>query len=377
MLKEACNDNNQKYKIRDQLPARHEATESRNRDLLWQNNKKKNTADHLQMSINRNQLMINNTTYKKLIELPSARSVLLADPSERIRWNKVRIIPGNVILKGKCRFHGFSVVAGKAETIRDAYNKLRFDHADARHIVCCYRLPGKCFPVLSDFVEDQEHGMGQTLLRMLSEAQIYNRAIFVIRYYGGEHLGPACYQAYLDAAQSAVIHDPYNYICKTNQTPWPKEPGTSEPTISEASQAKAKSSTTTQMQDHHQTLANLTPGGTITLAPEPGLNQIADTPLLASAPEPMAMSSAAREGSPVQDPPANSDYQDMRGRLPSGPLKPLSYLHGRHYSTEPEWENYYQNQSYQLGHRNWSDGEIPELTANMSEMTQSLSVANS
>ena len=58
---------------------------------------------------------------------------------------------------------------------------------------------------------------------MLTDANIYNRAIFVIRYYGGEHLGHRVFRLTSMLPQSAIIHDPYNRVCKENQMPWPKE----------------------------------------------------------------------------------------------------------------------------------------------------------
>ena len=369
-LKDARNENNQKYKIRDQLPARHEAMESRNRDLLWQNQKKKSTADDLQMSITRKQLTVNNTTYRKLVEPPTAGTILLSSKEDKIRWNKVKIIPANVILKGKCRFHGFSVIAGKVDMIRDAYNKLRWDHADARHIVCCYRLPGRSFHLLSDFTDDDEHGMGQTLLHMLMEAQIYNRAVFVVRYYGGEHLGPSRFQAYLDAAQSAIIHDPYNYICKFNQTPWPKEMS--------ANDLPREEQNTQQNQDHG--LTSKDNGARESLQQQFRAQQGSE---LLAAPEAMSMTTDAREGSPVQTPAvADTEYSvtlEQRDRLPSGPVRPLTYLHNKHHTADG-WNEYYQTESYKLGQRNWSDGtelhsQIPMLAANITELTNTLASA--
>ena len=66
LLKEARNESNKKYKVRDQLPGRMAANDARQRDLLWQNQRKTSTADQLQMSLNKGQLLINNTRYKSL-----------------------------------------------------------------------------------------------------------------------------------------------------------------------------------------------------------------------------------------------------------------------------------------------------------------------
>ena len=89
--------------------------------------------------------------------------------------------------------------------------------------MCAYRLPGKNFAILQDYQDDNETNAGAELLKMLYDAQIFKRAVYVVRWYSGEHLGPARFKAYVEAVQSAITHDPYNHISKENQTPWPKE----------------------------------------------------------------------------------------------------------------------------------------------------------
>ena len=342
-LKDLKNENNKKYKIRDQLPGKFASREARHRDLLWQNQKKKSTADHLQMNLNKGVLQVNNVTYKKLVEAPDTSKILLADKTDIDRWLKVKTVPGNTILKGKCRFQAYSVIASKVETVRDAYNKLRYKHADARHIVCGFRFPGRSFHVLSDFEDDQEHGMGQTILRLLVDADIYNRAIFVLRFYGGEHLGPARYQAYLDAAQSAILHDPYNHISKENQTPWPKNQGLTQQTG----------------QPDVQTQANQ--------EEQPG-QKTNSVPTSASGTDTQQHQQCIA--------PANLDLPTpigVRDRLPSGPTKPNTYMHNKH-APDPQWNNYYQQHQSQSS---WFDqtnsaAALGDITNGISSLTQNL-----
>ena len=220
-LKGVKNFVNKPYKILDQLPARDAAECARHQDILWENRQKENSQDHINMSLKKGTLTVGSTTYrsKPLVRAPTAKDVLKAPVADQIRWRKVKCIAGSVIKKDKCWFQGFSVVTGRMETIRDAYLKLREEHSDSMHIMCGYRLPGKNTPFLQDSVDDNEGGAH--ILRMLKQANIYNRAVFVKRHYGGTHLGPTRFQAIVEAAQSAVVHDPYNHISKCNQTPWP------------------------------------------------------------------------------------------------------------------------------------------------------------
>ena len=321
------------YKIRDQLPARSQAESNRQKNIVWQNNKKDSVAEKLELSFKRGKLNVGHFPYVKAIAAPSPGDVFHATDETRARWRKLKIKPGNVILKGKCKFYGYSLVAGKLDTIREAYLSLREKHADARHIVLGYRLPGKNFALLQDGVDDDEHSAGETLLQLLCKAQIFNRAIFVVRYYGGEQLGPARFQAYAEAAQSAIAHDTYNYITKENQTPWPKDP----PQWTQQQHTEAQPS---DIGHTPQQAMGTTPALPPTPAPRPPLQQ-----------RTWEENGVQQELASVQHRQLNME-SDMsgyyhqaypRGRQPSGPTRPLGTLHNWH-NTNPvdeEWGNYY------------------------------------
>ena len=221
-LKDVRNDNNKKYQVRNHYTAKGNAHETQINHLMWKNKSKRSTAEHLEMTVKNGHIHINDVLFKSPITAPTVKSVLQAKQEDRTRWSKVKTVAGNRVSKGDCSFQGYSVVTNKIDVIRDAYMKLRELHGDARHIVCCWRLAGKNFAALQNYVEDQEFGCGPHLLNMLTSAEIYNRAVFVVRYYGGVHLGPSRYQAFVEAAQSAITQDPYNRFSKENQTPWPK-----------------------------------------------------------------------------------------------------------------------------------------------------------
>ena len=288
-LKNVQNEKGKKYQIKDQLPGKFADRANRQKSLLHENNLKPLIADKLQMNLFKGELSIGNAPYKKLVNPPTARDVLKSTEVDRVRWRKVKLVPGNITMKNKCSFQGYSVVAAKIDTIWDAYLKLREIPGDAQHIVCAYRLPGQNFAVLQDYCDDQEHFSGGALLRMLKSAEIFNRAVFVVRYYGGEHLGPSRHQAFVEAAQSAITHDPCNRFTKENQTPCPK----AKPTDAAGSTATAN-----------------------TAAPKIDATPVADNNSLTA-------QSFSQEFTHFTKPSAPS----VRGHLPSGPLRPLSLLY--------------------------------------------------
>ena len=93
-------------------------------------------------------------------------------------------------------------------------------HSGARHIICAYRLPGVEFHNLQDYYDDGEHGGGEFLLKMLSEADIYNRVIFVVHEYDGSHIGKLRFDAMEQAVKAAIIKEPFNPIMQEHQYPW-------------------------------------------------------------------------------------------------------------------------------------------------------------
>ena len=336
-LKDLKNEKGRKFQVRNQLTAKATQKENRNRDIVWQNHKKRSTLEDLEISFKKGELHIGHTPYKKLIHPPTSKDILLAEKQDKIRWKKVKTVKGNVITQNKCCFQGVSVITNKIETIRDAYKKLREEFGEARHIVLAFRLPGRNFPSLQDYVDDDEDGAGATLLKLLSEAQIYNRAVFVIRHYGGEHLGPARFRAYTEAAQSAITYDPYNGFSKCNQTPWPKE-----------------------MSD-----------------PPPPLPPQEEEPTQSAVPAQLAcMEEGNRQNESSQHQLATRLFGNPsnRGRQLSGPTRPLADFYNRQNSTEEAWSEYYQNKRFLNPNTDWNAAVMSEeqWRTNMQNCTTSI-----
>ena len=365
-LKDIKNNEGKPYRVRDHMTAKNSALDDRHRDLLWENKKLINTQDHLDMTLKQGVLTINNSTYKKLVEAPSTKQVLKASVADQIRWRKIKCVPGNIVHKDACQFIGYSVIAAKIETIRNAYLQLREKHSDARHIICAYRLPGRNFAILQDFVDDDEHKAGKTLLDLLKKADIFNRAVFVVRYYGGAHLGPARFEAILEAARTAILKDPYNYVSKCNQTPWP----TTQPSYTGQQQHQPPPPLSQQHQ--FQPPATHPPSS---LVPNFQPVQTGTMELVRSSmpqtPATMGHYNMVRPTIPnnmdyrMQHPRPNSDIQAQtpmqqqgyKDRQLSGPTKPMQYIRG--VDPTDDWDQYYQRNYAST--TNWDDTVSTEM----------------
>ena len=221
-ISKLTNDRGEKYRIKDYKPQREQEKGSRQRDLQYRN-KKKNTAQRIAMSVENGELLLGQqkTKYHKIVEAPATSYLLNLDEDDRKRIMKVKIDEGTRITNGKCTFHSFSLSTNSIVEVRDAYAQLRLRHGKARHIVCAYHLPGEIEPLYSDYVDDEEWGAGRRILKMMTDADLWYRAIYVVRYYGGENLGAARFDTYQQAAEAVVNKHPRNKINNQVQTPYP------------------------------------------------------------------------------------------------------------------------------------------------------------
>ena len=101
-------------------------------------------------------------------------------------------------------FTGYTKAVKTIEEVNDLYGKVKSLNVEARHVVCAFRLPHRNFHTHQDFVDDEEHNGGAYLLRLLTDSDIKNRAIFVARTYDGTHLGSRRYDAMREAVASAL-----------------------------------------------------------------------------------------------------------------------------------------------------------------------------
>lgn len=175
--------------ISEHLP--EELNESRRRaNELFSENKKKQSSHQLDMEFKKGQLVINQELYTKAVKVPSIKDI--ANPSDELYDKAVMmdIAKGDEDRKGGSLFVSFAAAVTSIEEINSAYLKLKMKYADATHISCAFRLPGANTPQNQDYVDDGEFGSGRIMLKVLKNAQLMNVAVFVMRQYGGKHIGP-------------------------------------------------------------------------------------------------------------------------------------------------------------------------------------------
>lgn len=189
--------------LSDHLP--DELNEARRRkNQLFAENKKKPAGYKLDMEFRRGELVINQLPYEKAVQVPSAKEIINPSASMYEAVEEIHIVKGEEEFQGNSTFVSFAAAVEDVADINAAYLKLKMKYADASHISCAYRLPGANTPINQDFVDDGEHGCGRTILREISNEGLMNVAVFIMRYYGGKHLGAKRFDIFRDLTTAAL-----------------------------------------------------------------------------------------------------------------------------------------------------------------------------
>lgn len=67
-----------------------------------------------------------------------------------------------------------------------------------------FKLPGIDFTKMQGSIDDGEHAGGRVLLKLLLREQAFNKAVFVVRYFGGKHIGPQRFNIIERVAESSL-----------------------------------------------------------------------------------------------------------------------------------------------------------------------------
>lgn len=202
-LKGKVNSKGKPYFIADHLP--EELNENRRHvNELFAENKKKPEDKKQDMSLKRGRLMIGDQVYEKMVRAPSASEILSPSAPLIETIDQLDIIKGDDGIRGKSRFISYAVAIQDVADVNAAYLKLKMEFTQATHITCAFRLPGVKTHENQDYCDDGEWGCGRTLLKVLKKEQILNIAVFLIRFYGGSHIGPARFDIFREFAREAI-----------------------------------------------------------------------------------------------------------------------------------------------------------------------------
>ena len=221
-LKNLVNANNEPFNVFDQQSAKKRARRNRRRQILL-TNKNLDAEQQRTMKMDRGELIIDGSVYEPQLKVPSCRDILLASKEQRSERLNKDVKSGTPKLYQGQEFLGYTTAVNSIKDANIAYAKIKAIHLDARHVICAVRLPGKDYFHNQDYIDDDEHGGGAFLLSLLTESQIQNRAIYIVRKYDGQHIGGKRYELMREAVQSALSRAPANEVTGNHDCIWEQQ----------------------------------------------------------------------------------------------------------------------------------------------------------
>lgn len=203
LLKGKTNKNGKAYFISEQLPEKlaedrkqHYYRKKQNRDLP--------SDKQLPLTVQKNQLYVGDKKFETAIQPITPAVWLRKTVAELNNIDHFPVIKGATAHKEGSFFISYAAKVSSLQEVQTAYNKIRRLEPEATHVMCAYRLPGLDFINLQSFLDDGEHGAGRLMLDMLYEERSFERAVFVVRYYGGVHLGAQRFKIITQLAKTAL-----------------------------------------------------------------------------------------------------------------------------------------------------------------------------
>ena len=188
-LKGKTNDNGEFYFIDAQLTETQNVQRRRLQDI-----KKENQAmpvsHQLDIAVHGTTATIDNQEYVKQVKTPTAKYVLTASTKEKDAFRSFHVQSGNREEYQGSKFMVYTAKVNSFKDVQKAYAKVKDANLAAAHILCGYRIFAKDFPFKQDFSNDGDHQIGKVILDILKTQGVFNVAVFIVRYYDGDHIGP-------------------------------------------------------------------------------------------------------------------------------------------------------------------------------------------
>ena len=220
-LKLKVNSAGKPYQVREQLPEKYKEVDQRQRYLVRQNKRRKNTVQHLNMSFKRKQLMINNQVYKKKAPAPNFADVLTMDEEERIKIQTATVVEEKEFRERENTFKSYACNVTTPAEVRAVHKHLKIKHADATVIPVAYNIAG-VMPDLQDYDDDGEIGCGTRMLEVLQQKEAVNTAVYLVRYHSKQNLGVRRFEIFKEMTEKVIDKLQNGDNLFTSRIPTPK-----------------------------------------------------------------------------------------------------------------------------------------------------------
>ena len=101
------------------------------------------------------------TDIQKRIHPPTSQEIMQLSLDELRTILSIKMYAGTPITEQGSQFTGYTAEVQNHQQIRQMYFKLKLTNAEARHIVCAYKIPGSELHHCNDYCDDDEIGTGK------------------------------------------------------------------------------------------------------------------------------------------------------------------------------------------------------------------------
>lgn len=148
--------------------------------------------------VRNNKLYINGQLKRKKIIPPQPKELFVCK-SEKEKMDSLRIKYSQPKPANSSSFTGAACTVESMNDVYLAYRRLFREYPEADHIVAASSVQ-----LSEDYQDDGEFGAGYRMLNVIRDHKLTNVAVFVVRHYGGEHVGHMRFSVMKEAASDAL-----------------------------------------------------------------------------------------------------------------------------------------------------------------------------
>ena len=198
-LKDVKNENDDKFYINKQLPDQWvEENRELNEQIFKAKATSEKTGDAINIQIKNRVLYVNHQPMKKYLQVPKPAE-LFVDQQEQEKIEKMKWFNSDCKSEKGSSFAAFATKCSSITEVRRGYVKMKQTYPEATHIMAAYMIRNG-----DGYQDDREFGAASKILKTLEQNNVQNLAVYVVRKYGGQHLGPRRHQLIRDVVEEVL-----------------------------------------------------------------------------------------------------------------------------------------------------------------------------
>ena len=148
--------------------------------------------------------MVNNATVKPSVIAPTGSNVLLLKENELEKIHVTKFVFEPEHSEKGSEYHCAAFKATSRAEVDRVYKKMKIKYPGSTHISCGYRFENPMGPYRQDGVDNEDIGIGRLILNALKKKETTQLGVFIVRYYGGVHLGKCCFKIAEQLMEKAI-----------------------------------------------------------------------------------------------------------------------------------------------------------------------------